>query len=148
MSTLNEVVQLPGERVSLRHVLEDIRTNVLRHMLTPSRDIVITVTGDDLAVPAETGSSAALVVNELTLNAVRHAFPGGRAGRIELNVEAGSLSARVSVRDDGVGMPEPPEEGGLGLHLVRTIVREKLGGEVAIRSGPEGTDVSFDFYML
>ena len=148
MSTLNEVVQLPGERVSLRHVLEDIRGNVSGHMLAPARGIAIVVTGSDLAVPAETGGSVALVVNELVLNAVRHAFPNGRKGTIELNVDACSLSARISVRDDGVGMPELLGGGGLGLNLVRTIVQEKLGGEVSIRSGPEGTAVSFDFFLL
>ena len=148
MSTLDELVQLPGERISLRHVLEEIRSNVLNNMLTPAQGISIVVTGTALAVPAETGVSVALVVNELTQNAVRHAFPDGRPGRIELRVETGVLSARVSVRDDGVGMAEVLGEGGIGLNLVRTIVREKLGGEVSIQTGPAGTDVSFDFYML
>lgn len=148
MSTLNEVVQLPGERISLRHVLEEIRSNVLNNMLTPAQGISIAVTGTDLAVPAETGVSVALAVNELTQNAVRHAFPNGRMGQIELKVETATLSARVSVRDDGVGMPDPTDEGGIGLNLVRTIVREKLGGEVSIQTGAAGTEVSFDFYML
>ena len=148
MSTMDELVQLPGEQVSLRHVLEGVRANVLQHMLTPAQTIVITVTGGDLAAPAETGVAVALAVNELTQNAVQHAFPSGRAGQIRLMLQPGSVSARISVEDDGCGLPKGPAGGCIGLSLVRTIVKERLGGEVEVQTGPGGTCVSFDFFLL
>lgn len=72
----------------------------------------------DRAIPA------GLIVNELVSNSFKHAFPAGRAGRIDvvLAVVAGDR-VRLSVSDDGVGTPAPDAQTGasLGLRLVRLL---------------------------
>ena len=148
MATLDEMVQRPGEKVSLRSVLEQIRTNCLQNFLMSAQPIVITVSGADQDIPGEAGASVALVVNELVLNAVKHAFPNGRAGHIAIEAEQSGLSFRISVRDDGVGFDPAQTGSGLGLELVQTIVRDRLSGEVTLESGPSGTNVTFDFWIF
>ncbi|MBU2548803.1 MAG: PAS domain S-box protein [Proteobacteria bacterium] len=85
----------------------------------------------------------ALVLNELVSNAFKHAFPGDRAGRLEITTgrnDDGRLW--VEVRDDGVGFPEGldfRDTRTLGLQLVRDLVEKQLRGRVAMASGPGTT---------
>ncbi|POC78651.1 ATPase, partial [Vibrio vulnificus] len=37
---------------------------------------------------------------------------------------------RVTIADDGVGLPETPLTEGLGLQIVRTLVTSELGGSI------------------
>lgn len=90
--------------------------------------------GLDAAIPC------ALIVNELVTNALKHAFPGGRRGRLKITMQPtadGAISLVVS--DDGVGLPDDavPESGSksLGLRLVSDLARQ-LDGDVSYTSGP------------
>ncbi len=80
----------------------------------------------------------ALVINELLTNALKHAFPDGRAGTVSVGLqrrEDGMLIATVV--DDGVGTTKAREEGGTGSRIVRSL-GEQLGGALE-RDGSSGT---------
>lgn len=88
-----------------------------------------------------------LIVNELVTNALKHAFPGQRAGAIR--VELRRLDAErveVSVADDGVGIPDDADLGALsslGMQLVQ-VLTEQLGAELVIhRRNPTRIDIRF-----
>ncbi|HUW40642.1 MAG TPA: sensor histidine kinase [Rectinemataceae bacterium] len=76
-----------------------------------------------------------LILNELATNALKHAFPEGRPGRldVELKEEAGRIL--LGVGDDGIGMAWPPASQGLGTLIVLSMA-EKLGA--ALRQVSEG----------
>ncbi|EJL33388.1 signal transduction histidine kinase, partial [Novosphingobium sp. AP12] len=86
-----------------------------------------------------------LIVNELVSNALKHAFPDGRAGTIRVTLEAQRQGRFVlSVADDGVGLPDGAESGDtLGLQLVRDLT-EQLRGRIEVRS-EHGTSFSIIF---
>lgn len=94
--------------------------------------------GVDLAIPC------GLIVNELVTNALKYAFPNGRAGqvRVAFAAEAGPAGAFaaaprrfiLAVADDGVGLPaglDPAQTRSLGLKLVQILTRQ-LGGALTI----------------
>jgi PAS domain S-box-containing protein len=76
-----------------------------------------------------------LIVNELVSNALKHAFPNGKLGRIRIGLDSGGDGmVRVSVFDDGVGLPENfdfRKTETLGLQLVCTLVKQ-LGGTIEL----------------
>ena len=77
-----------------------------------------------------------LIVTELVCNALKHAFPEGRAGevRVELQPVAGGAGLRLRVADDGVGLPAAlslERLTTLGLRLVPELSRQ-LGGRLEI----------------
>ncbi|MBV9530257.1 MAG: PAS domain S-box protein, partial [Bradyrhizobium sp.] len=94
------------------------------------------------------------VLTNLFLNSVAHAFPDGRPGVIEISArEFGKESVEINFSDDGVGMSldvrrrafDPffttrRDQGGtgLGLHIVYSIVTNRLGGRLDLDSEPGG----------
>ena len=99
-----------------------------------------------------------LVVSNLVLNSITHAFPNDRKGTITLRAGAfGESEIEIVVADDGCGMSpqirrqafDPffstrRHEGatGLGLHIVHSMVVDRLEGRLALTSEPgAGTTV-------
>jgi len=82
----------------------------------------------------------------------------GRGGRVDVQVEGGRSAARISVRDDGPGIPaghraqvfEPgvsskPGGWGLGLPLARRIVEQQHGGHLQHHPGNPGSTFVLEF---
>lgn len=76
--------------------------------------------------PAARAASLALLINELLTNAVRHAFPGGRSGRISVSIVKSPSELMIEIADDGVGMggPAAGEVQGFGLTIVELLARQ------------------------
>lgn len=71
-----------------------------------------------------------LLVHELVSNALKHAFPDGRAGEIRVEVRTENGQTKLSVSDDGAGLPEAVDfrrAKSLGLQLVNTLVKQLKG---------------------
>jgi len=98
------------------------------------------------------------VLTNLFLNAITHAFPDGKAGAIDIKVQAsGKDDVRIVFCDDGCGMSLPVRrkafdpffttrrdkgDTGLGLHIVHSIVANCLGGRLTLDSEPnQGTKI-------
>jgi len=102
------------------------------------------VLGPRLMLPAAKASQVALVLNELTQNAVKHAFPGTRSGGITVRFDPGPEGVTVTVRDDGVGLPSGfslHRSTTLGLQITQRIVESDLGGTLEL-SQDGGTTVA------
>jgi PAS domain S-box-containing protein len=65
-----------------------------------------------------------LVVNELLTNALKHAFVGRAAGTITLHSLTDADGCRITIADDGVGLPDGvtwPKRGKLGSAIVQSL---------------------------
>ena len=85
-----------------------------------------------------------LVVNELILNAIKHAFPFGRSGLITISAVRSGNRIVISVQDDGQGLPDDfswQSQQGLGSQLIPMFVRQ-LHGQLSHESSTTGTLVS------
>ena len=95
--------------------------------------------GTEPPLPVETRARLFSIAHNALTNAFRHARPG----RVEtrLDFEAGRI--RLSVSDDGVGLPEDYRERGRGFEGM-TADAEALGGTLMVESGEgrRGTTVS------
>ena len=114
-----------------------------------AQELVKTTGRDDLAlsldlhpvhVPAQQASPVALMLNELIMNALKHAFPIGRPGRLSVTVDDADGTLLVVITDDGVGIPAAKTRSGFGSRLVRTLARQ-LQAEITWRPGEPGTIV-------
>ncbi|WP_331013371.1 sensor histidine kinase [Sphingomonas sp.] len=100
---------------------------------------------DHAAIPRDRAVSIGLVVNELVTNAVKHAFPGRDAGTIQVRFDQAAPGWRLTVQDNGAGMPDATRvkgrEGGMGQRLIDAFARQ-AGGSVVTQSTPAGTTVT------
>ena len=97
------------------------------------------------AVASEEAVSLGLIVTELAINALKHAFPDGAAGgRIVVGYEVKDKDWKLSVSDNGIGMPrkvEGAKSKGLGTMLVKALAQQ-LDAQVETVSSGKGTTVS------
>ena len=76
-----------------------------------------------------------LIVNELLTNSLKHAFPEGQAGKIEVVADCSGPICKFEVFDNGVGLPAnlaPESAQTMGLQLVNLLV-EQLNGSLEIQ---------------
>jgi PAS domain S-box-containing protein len=101
----------------------------------------------DVRLDLDRAIPCGLIINELVSNALKHAFPGDRAGRVCVRLEALPASAyALTVCDDGVGLSteiEPERSGTLGLQLVADLTHQ-IGGTMTI-GRDEGTSITVRF---
>ena len=101
-----------------------------------SSRFTVSVDADDARLPINAAVPCGLIVNELISNTLKHGFPQGRGGKIDIRLANGEGGGAVlSVSDDGVGLPDSLDIGNsttLGLQLV-TLLADQIGGELTIR---------------
>jgi two-component sensor histidine kinase len=123
----------------------------------------VSVAGSSCPMEMNRALRLGLVVNELVVNAVEHAFPEQR-GEVLVALETGESgktgettdgkTGRLLIQDDGVGLPAESE--GFGMEIVAALV-EQVGGtlrffnnrelatEVGGNAPDTGTSVVIDF---
>jgi two-component sensor histidine kinase len=97
-----------------------------------------------VAMDAGRASMVGVLVNEMVTNALRHAFPGSRRGRVlvRLSGDGNGAGYRLEIEDDGVGLPEPGDAApGLGSVLIERLAGQMRADLVRQRLAP-GTRVT------
>ena len=90
------------------------------------------------------------MVNEILSNAYKHAFKGRKKGKIEISVVQKNGQIRITVRDNGIGIPadfDISRSNSLGLKLIRTLVQHQLKGTLTFKS-QNGTEISMEFPVI
>jgi two-component sensor histidine kinase len=127
--------------VALRPYFTDLCRTIGASMIADPGRIRITPTISDKAATADESVSLGLIVTELIINALKHAFPDEvKSGNIAVNYFSDGSAWRLTVGDDGVGRPEKPVPG-LGTGIVEALAKQ-LGATVEIRDAHPGTLVS------
>ena len=135
VARIHDALQLTGgaDDVSLGALIETM-CGSLHSMAGDPEAVQILVDAEFIHAPIALAQPVVLATNELVVNALRHAFPDGRAGAVHVNVSSAGGQLQVIVADDGVGLPAGYQQGlGFGMKLVRMMV-EKVGGTLSVES--------------
>jgi two-component sensor histidine kinase len=115
-------------RVPFPDYARSLASNVFQAIGVAAESISLELAVADVALAVDKAIHCGLILNELLTNALKHAFPDGRAGtiRVELSrADEGSL--QLLVADDGVGLPgglDAPRASSLGLRLVGMLAEQ------------------------
>lgn len=88
----------------------------------------------------------ALLVSETVGNALRHAFPLGRTGRIRVQVRQTEAGFELSVADNGVGAADGTPPSGFGLTVCQ-LMAQQLRGKLSTEAAQPGLRLSVSVPM-
>lgn len=137
-----------GESVELRTYFTDLCKSIAASLIGDNDHVELVVKGGG-HVPSRVSVSLGLIVTELVINALKHAFPHGRVGRIEISYQAHGPNWTLSVSDDGVGMPKelPLTRSGLGTSIVQALARQLEATVETVPAAP-GTVVCIEHVQV
>jgi len=128
--------------VALRAYLTKLCATIAASMIPDPNRLSLEVVAEDVTVDAGVSLSIGLVVTELVINALKHAFIDERAGKITVDYQTEGPMWTLSVTDTGVGMPKgPPATSGLGTSIIQALARQ-LRARVDLDDMNPGTKVS------
>ncbi|WP_163882970.1 sensor histidine kinase [Rhizobium laguerreae] len=130
-----------GGKVELRTYLTQLCQSLGASMIADPDRLSIEVTADDSAVDADVSVRLGLIVTELAINALKHAFPDERTGTIVIDYRSSGDDWALSVTDNGIGMPAGAPKAGLGTGIVEALVKT-LNGEIQLSNAGPGTAVT------
>jgi two-component sensor histidine kinase len=88
----------------------------------------------DVFLDVDSSIHCGLLVNEIISNSFKHAFPGGRKGRVWMEMKKDGDHISMVVGDDGIGLPpamDVEDTGTLGIQLV-TSLASQLGATLEL----------------
>ena len=142
MSVIHEYLSQSDDRsINVRDVCTRIAGQVREVALSPDQEIEIRVQGPNVRLPASQATPAALVINELLLNALEHGMKDRTQGIISVTLTDLGDAVQLEVSDDGDGLPPdfaPHTSSSLGLQIVHTLVMDDLKGALRFESGAQG----------
>lgn len=132
--------------VELKPYLTNLCGSIGASMIRDRDVLSLDVDVDESVVQADKSISLGLVVTELVINALKHAYPGQRGGRITVSYKAAGSGWSLAVADDGVGMPTAAEDAkaGLGTSIVKALAGQ-LGAEITVTEARPGTLVTLSY---
>jgi two-component sensor histidine kinase len=132
----------PGD-VALAPYFTQLCESLGASMIHDSKQLSIAVTVDDSVVTANVSVSLGLIITELVINALKHAFPERRHGRIKIDYRSDGPDWTLSVVDDGIGMSTGADKAkpGLGTGIVEALARQMEGVIHVVDANP-GTAVT------
>jgi two-component sensor histidine kinase len=146
MSVASLQQQLAASRagdVQLGPYLTTLCDSIGASMIYDHDQLSLEVRSDDGVTTADASVSLGLIVTELVINALKHAFPDHRKGKILVDYKTHTANWTLSVTDDGVGMPTLPNsaKAGLGSSIVQSLAKQ-LGATIRVEEESPGTKVS------
>lgn len=131
-------------QVALRPYFTDLCGSIAASMIADPERLSLIAAVDDSVISADDSVSLGLIVTELVINALKHAFAGDNpSGEIRVEYKARSPGWTLTISDDGVGMPgdHAVAKPGLGTGIVDALSRH-LDATVTVANANPGTIVS------
>lgn len=137
--------------VSLAAYIEELARNLFNGYDLESRQVELEVDADQTALGLDQAVPCGLVLNELMINTLKHAFTLGMGGELLVRArQERDGEIELIVADNGIGLPSGFAVGegvGMGLYLVKSLVENQLHGKFEL-AGNHGVRVRIRFQRL
>jgi PAS domain S-box-containing protein len=136
-----------GRAIEMATYLSKLCETLAQSMIGDSRPITLKVVADAGTAASNQAVSIGLIVTELVMNALKHAFPGAKPdAAIVVSYKVADTDWKLTISDNGIGKPDPgtsekKAEGGLGTSLVQALTKQ-LDAQLDVTSDAKGTVVS------
>jgi two-component sensor histidine kinase len=132
-----------GAPIDIASYLAKLCETLAQSMIGDSRTISLRVESEPGSLASSQAVSIGLIVTELVMNALKHAFPEERAdASIVVSHNVSDTDWKLTISDNGGGKPDLGQrKGGLGTSLVQSLAKQ-LEAVVDTTSDSRGTAVT------
>lgn len=99
-------------------------------------EVTYTLDADDVRMSIDNAIPCGIIINELISNALKHAFPNGRSGHVNISLKRNRKQTILTIADNGIGMKtgvDIKKSKSLGLELINALVQQ-LNGQISVIS--------------
>lgn len=151
MSLIHEKLYKSADisQIDMGNYLRDLVGHLLKAYNLSTARLEFDIDAENILMSIDTAIPCGLIVNELINNILKHAFPDGYNGKIQLNLHRSDENVILEVVDNGVGIPESfnmDKNDSLGMQLIDTLVKQ-LDGVIEV-TRTNGTRFSIEFREL
>ncbi|MDD8025421.1 MAG: PAS domain-containing protein [Acidobacteriota bacterium] len=122
-------------RIDFGDYVQELAVHLFQFHQVDPRKVRLTTNIEKVSLDVQTAIPCGLILNELIINALLHAFPDGRNGTIEVGLKIPAFGGfELSVADDGVSLPPEIDAAStptLGLQVVH-LLAEQIDGAVEV----------------
>lgn len=129
--------------MDIKDYIEKLADSLFHSYNIRQEHIQLSIDAESLLIDVDTLIPIGLILNELLSNALKHAFPTGEEGQIDVIFKQEEEALLLAVKDDGIGIPESKLEDhsdSFGMTLIKSFAK-KLGAEF-ITDTHQGTSLS------
>ena len=133
-------------RIEFRRFIDKLVQDVIAAYRQPGTQVGVEVETQSVRLEMAQAVPCGLIVNELLTNALKHAFPEGREGKIKVSFGSDETHWRLAVSDDGAGLaPEvdPQNANSMGFQLIQLLVQQLNGSLHVVRDAGTRFVISF-----
>ena len=131
--------------IEITPYLSKLCESLAHSMIGDTRPISLKVVGEGGSATSRQAESLGLIVTELVMNALKHAFRNDKAkGQIIVAYDMVGTNWKLSISDNGIGKRDggfAQGKSGLGTGIVKALAHQ-LDAQVETLAGPGGTTVS------
>ena len=132
--------------INARDYLNAVSKDVIASSGSDTQGISFRLEGDEIIFDADQALACGQIISELLSNSLKHAFPNGQSGNIEVSLHRVGGRIELTVADDGKGLPQDFDLRRietLGLRLIHALTMQLSGVVNVDDSG--GTRVQITF---
>lgn len=149
MALVHEALYLPQNLsgVNFRDYIRKLAMNLFDSFSADPERLELITDVEKISMDIDTAIPCGLIINELVTNAMKHAFPNGLDGKIWLSLKLDNGEYRLTVRDNGSGIPESIDiynTNSLGMQLVVNLTINQLQGKIEMHQ-KNGTEFVITF---
>ncbi|MEM7374754.1 MAG: sensor histidine kinase [Bacteroidota bacterium] len=118
--------------MDIKDYIEKLADSLFHSYNIRQEHIQLSIEAEPLLIDVDTLIPIGLILNELLSNALKHAFPSGEEGQIDVIFKQEQEALLLAVKDDGVGIPESKltdHSNSFGMTLIKSFAK-KLGAEL------------------
>jgi PAS domain S-box-containing protein len=137
------------KRIDFGDYITSLATELFHTYVADRNLIELKINVEDILLDINTAIPLGLIVNELITNSLKHAFPNGMKGKINIDFYLKNDHYKFAVKDDGIGFPDDIDfqnTNSLGLQIVNSLT-EQIDGEIKLNKY-NGTEFKITFKEL
>jgi PAS domain S-box-containing protein len=138
MAIIHEKLYQTGNfaEINVAEYLKKLTENIYSSYGIDMGRINMEINAKDIFLDINTAIPCFLLINEVITNSIKHAFPGGRSGKITIDFKKLDDKYIIHIQDDGIGLPDDlniEETNTLGMQLITNLTTQ-LDGELEVES--------------